>query len=153
MTFEEFEQEWDFAHQYQLRHMAYATGTAHYHHLPAMRSMFKTLLKRLIKKMLLKKIWDYWYLSSQSEIKLNSDLKKLRKPWADPVCKKNIMISHYLRALKITMVYWLSHSVLQALAIDDIALYHAFSRSKIWRKEQHSLWLKPCLLWNEPWNV
>lgn len=105
MASEEPGQEWDFARRYQLGHMAYAAGAAHYHHLPAMRSMFKTLLERLIKKMLLKEVWDYWYLSSQSGIKLDPDLKELRRPWADPVCKENIMVSHYLRALEVTMAY------------------------------------------------
>lgn len=85
-------QEWDTAYRYQLATMAYAAGAAHYHHLPAMRSMFKTLLSKLIAKMLRRDVWGYWYLTSQSGVKMDPDLKELRKPWADPVCKENIMV-------------------------------------------------------------
>jgi hypothetical protein len=86
-------QEWDTAYRYQLATMAYATGAAHYHHLPAMRSMFKDLLSKIISKMLRREVWGYWYLTSQSGVKLDPDLKELRKPWADPVCKENIMVN------------------------------------------------------------
>lgn len=87
-------QEWDTARRYQLGHMAYAVGAAHYHHLPVMREAFKSLLERVIKKMLHKEVWDYWYLSSQSGVKLDPDLKELRKPWVDPVCRENIMVRY-----------------------------------------------------------
>jgi hypothetical protein len=73
--------------------MTYATGAAHYHHLPAMRSLFKPLMRALIAKMLRREVWGYWYLTSQSGIRTDPDLKELRKPWADPVCKENIMVS------------------------------------------------------------
>lgn len=86
-------QEWDTAYRYQLATMTYAVGAAHYHHLPAMRSMLKTLFLKLIAKMLKKEVWGYWYLTSQSGIKIDPDLKELRKPWADPVRKENIMVN------------------------------------------------------------
>jgi hypothetical protein len=86
-------QEWDTARRYQLATMAYAAGAAHYHRLPAMRSMFKALLEKLIAKMLHREAWGYWYLTSQSGIRVDPDLKETRKPWADPVCKENIMVS------------------------------------------------------------
>jgi hypothetical protein len=73
--------------------MTYACGAAHYHRLPAMRSMFKKLILGLIHRMLRKEVWGYWYMLSQSGIKIDPDLKELRKPWADPVCKENIMVS------------------------------------------------------------
>lgn len=85
-------QEWETARRYQLATMAYAAGAAHYHRLPAMRFMFKALLQRLIAKMLHREVWGYWYLTSQSGIQTDPDLKELRKPWADPVCKENIMV-------------------------------------------------------------
>ncbi|KAJ4360046.1 uncharacterized protein N0V89_000605 [Didymosphaeria variabile] len=88
--------EWDTAYRYQIATMAYAAGAAHYHRLPAMRGMFKELLVKLIGKMLRREVWGYWYLTSQSGIRLNPDLKELRKPWADPVCKENIMYSGHL---------------------------------------------------------
>lgn len=89
-------QEWDTARRYQLATMAYAAGAAHYHRLPAMRSMFKALLEKLIAKMLHREVWGYWYLTSQSGIRVDPDLKETRKPWADPVCKENIMVNMFL---------------------------------------------------------
>lgn len=84
------------AYRYQLAIMAYAAGAAHYHRLPALRSVFKTLLKMLIDKMLRKEVWGYWYLTSQSGKLVNPSIKELRKPWADPNRKENIMYSGHL---------------------------------------------------------
>ena len=99
-------QEWDFARRYQLGHMTYAAGAAHYHHLPAMKAMFKVLFEKLIHKMLNKEVWDYWYLTSQSGKKMDPDLKELRKPWVDPVCKENIMVGILCRSIyKFTRTY------------------------------------------------
>ena len=53
--------------------------------------MFKNVFEKLIGKMMNKEVWDCWYLTSQSGKKMDPDLKELRKPWADPVCKENIM--------------------------------------------------------------
>ena len=86
-------QEWDTAYRYQISAMTYAAGAAYYHRLPAMRSMFKPLMRKLIHKMLRREVWGYWYLSSQSGIRIDPDLKELRKPWANPVCKENVMVS------------------------------------------------------------
>lgn len=54
--------------------------------------MFKALLKMLIDKMLRKEVWAYWYLTSQSGKAVNPSIKELRKPWADPNKKENIMV-------------------------------------------------------------
>ena len=85
-------QEWLDAYRYQLATMAYASGAAHYHRLPALRSVFQPLMKQLIHKMLRKEVWAYWYLTSQSGKLVNPDIKELRKPWADPNKKENIMV-------------------------------------------------------------
>lgn len=82
------------SYRYQLAFMAYAAGAAHYHCLPALRSVFRSLIQKLISKMLRLEVWGYWYLTSQSGPKLDPDLKELRKPWADPVCKENVMASN-----------------------------------------------------------
>ncbi|KAK7063673.1 Ldi domain-containing protein [Favolaschia claudopus] len=89
-------EEWFDSLRYQLATMAYAASVAHYHRLPALRSVFKSLLESLITKMLDKEVWGYWYLTSQSGILLDPDLKELRKPWADPVVTENIMYSGHL---------------------------------------------------------
>ena len=85
-------QEYDMAYRYQLAHMAYAIGAAHYHHMPAQRSALKSLFEKLIRKMMDRAVWEYWYMTSQSGIRVDPDLKELRKPWVDPVCKENIMV-------------------------------------------------------------
>ena len=85
-------QEHDTSYRYQLSAMSYAAGAAHYHHLPAMRSVFKPLLRKLISKMLRREVWGYWFMASQSGVGSDPDIKELRKPWADPVCKENIMV-------------------------------------------------------------
>lgn len=92
MGSEEPGQEWDTARRYQIATMSYAIGAAHYHRLPAMRSLLKPVFRNLIRKMLRRDVWDYWYLTSQSGIRLDPELKELRKPWADPVRKENIMV-------------------------------------------------------------
>ncbi|MCJ1237821.1 hypothetical protein MMC14_005808 [Varicellaria rhodocarpa] len=70
------------AYRYQLAVMTYATGAAHYHHLPAIRSI--------------REVWGYWYLTSQSGKLIDPDIKELRKPWADPIRRENIMYSGHL---------------------------------------------------------
>ncbi|KAJ7686847.1 hypothetical protein B0H17DRAFT_940077 [Mycena rosella] len=84
-------QEWLDSLRYQLSAMAYATGAAHYHRLPALLSVFKKLLEALIGKMMHKEVWSYWYLTSQSGRALDPDIQELRKPWSDPVVRENIM--------------------------------------------------------------
>ncbi|KAF6788484.1 hypothetical protein CSOJ01_14997 [Colletotrichum sojae] len=89
-------QEWIDAYRYQLATMAYAAGAAHYHRLPLLRSPFKKLMEGMIRKMLLRDVWGYWFLTSHGGVMLDPDLKELRKPWADPVVRENIMYSGHL---------------------------------------------------------
>ncbi|TEA15284.1 Linalool dehydratase/isomerase [Colletotrichum sidae] len=89
-------QEWLDAYRYQLATMAYAAGAAHYHRLPVLRSAFKALLEAIIHKMLLRDVWGYWFLTSHSGVLVDPDIKELRKPWADPVARENIMYSGHL---------------------------------------------------------
>ncbi|KAF9890590.1 hypothetical protein FE257_005721 [Aspergillus nanangensis] len=89
-------QEWLDAFRYQLATMAYATGAAHYHRLPQLRSVFQSLLAALIEKMLHRDVWGYWFLTSHSGKFVDPDIRELRKPWADPIVKENIMYSGHL---------------------------------------------------------
>lgn len=91
------------AYRYQLATMAYAAGLAHYHRLPSLRSVFRTLLEQLIHKMLRRDVWGYWYMTSQSGKFVDPDITELRKPWPDPVCRENIMYSGHL--LLMTSLY------------------------------------------------
>lgn len=90
-------QEWVDGYRYQLATMAYAAGAAHYHRLPALRSCFKKLLQDLISKMLRPEVWSYWFNTSHSGKFVDPDIKELRKPWADPIVRENIMVGpHFL---------------------------------------------------------
>ncbi|KAF7307526.1 Linalool dehydratase-isomerase [Mycena indigotica] len=89
-------QEWLDSLRYQLSGMVYAASVAHYHRLPALRSVFRQVIEALIEKMLYKDVWSYWYLTSQSGRLVDPDIQELRKPWPDPVVKENIMYSGHL---------------------------------------------------------
>lgn len=91
------------AYRYQLATMAYGTGAAHYHRLPALRSPLKSLMRRLIHKMLRREVWSYWFNTSLSGNRTDPDRTELRKPWADPVVRENIMYSGHL--LLMTSLY------------------------------------------------
>ena len=118
-------QEWDTARRYQIATMSYAAGAAHYHRLPAMRSMFKGLVERLIAKMLHREVWGYWYLTSQSGIRADPDLKEVRKPWADPVCKENIMVNSSLTQPRWPLVWLICGVVFWTSPAHGLALLHA----------------------------
>ena len=117
-------QEWDTARRYQLAHMTYAAGAAYYHHMPAMRLMFKQLFEKLINKMLNKEVWDYWYLTSQSGKRMDPDLKELRKPWVDAVCKENIMVDFFFHFMPWVVILRFV-IVFRPSAVHDLALHHA----------------------------
>ncbi|GAB1215296.1 hypothetical protein ATERTT37_004482 [Aspergillus terreus] len=91
------------AYRYQLAVMSYAASAAHYHRLPALRGTFKLLIRQLIHKMLRREVWGYWFNTSHSGVKTDPGLSELRKPWADPVVRENIMYSGHL--LLMTSLY------------------------------------------------
>ncbi|CVK85022.1 uncharacterized protein FMAN_01944 [Fusarium mangiferae] len=96
-------QEWLDAYRYQISSMAYGAGVAHYHRLPALRNVFKPLIRRLIHKMLRREVWGYWFNTSLAGNRTNPDRKVLRTPWADPIVRENIMYSGHL--LLMTSLY------------------------------------------------
>ncbi|KAK7063657.1 Ldi domain-containing protein [Favolaschia claudopus] len=102
-------QEYFDALRYQLGHMTYAMGAAHYHRLPALRSVFKSLFESLISRMLEKDVWTFWYNTSQSGKLSDPQIKELLKPRADPVLTENIMYSGHLFMM----------SALHAMLFDD----------------------------------
>lgn len=91
------------AYRYQLATMAYATSVAHYHRLPALRGPFRGMMQRIIHKMLRREVWQYWFNTSVGGTLLDPSLKELRKPWADPIVRENIMYSGHL--LLMTSLY------------------------------------------------
>lgn len=96
-------QEFNDAYRYQLATMAYAASVAHFHRVPALRSVYKSLLRRIIHKMLCREVWGYWFLTSHSGSRTEPDRTEFRKPWADPVVRENIMYSGHL--LLMTSLY------------------------------------------------
>ncbi|KIL87247.1 hypothetical protein FAVG1_09805 [Fusarium avenaceum] len=96
-------QEWLDTYRYQISCMAYGASVAHYHRLPALRSVFKPLVRRLIHKMLRREVWGYWFNTSLAGNRTNPDRKVLRTPWADPIVRENIMYSGHL--LLMTSLY------------------------------------------------
>lgn len=117
-------QEWLDSYRYQLAIMAYASGATHFHRLPALRSVFKPLIHKLIMKMFRREVWSYWYLTSQSGSLVDPNLKELRKPWADPVCKENIMVRSYTFFNKVNDEV-LRIAVLRTPAFNDISIFYA----------------------------
>lgn len=91
------------AYRYQLATMCYAAGLAHYHRMPLLRTVFKSLMRSLIHKMLRREVWGYWFNTSHSGPFVDPSLTELRKPWADPVVRENIMYSGHL--LLMTSLY------------------------------------------------
>ena len=116
-------QEWVDGYRYQLATMAYATGAAHYHRLPALRSVSRTLLEKLIAKMLRKEVWGYWFLTSHGGTKTDPSLTELRRPWSDPIKKENIMVS---RSSGISCPKWLTNwkLVLRPSPDDGVSVFH-----------------------------
>lgn len=87
------------AYRYQLAHIVYALGLAHYHRLPAAPCVFKNAMAAAIRKMLRRDVWGYWREASQSGPKIDPGITELRAPWSNPVAKENIMYSGHLHAM------------------------------------------------------
>lgn len=85
--------------RYQISHMFYALGLAHYHRLPAAPAVFKDVMISGMRKMLRREVWGYWRESSRSGPKVDPGITQLREPWGDPVIKENIMYSGQLHAM------------------------------------------------------
>lgn len=100
-------QEWLDAYRYQIATMGYAAGAAHFHRLPALRSIFQSLLDSLIHKLLRREVWGYWFLTSHSGKFVDPDIKELRQPWADPIVKENIMVGNFHSLCSISLLRFL----------------------------------------------
>jgi hypothetical protein len=91
------------AYRYQLATMAYATAATHFHHHNALRGVYKPLMRSIIHKMLDRQVWGYWFSTSLGGVACDPSLTELRKPWADPIARENIMYSGHL--LLMTSLY------------------------------------------------
>ncbi|KAL2839255.1 hypothetical protein BJY01DRAFT_250568 [Aspergillus pseudoustus] len=127
-------QEWLDAYRYQLATMAYAAGATHYHRMPALRSVFKSLLEKLIAKMLRREVWGYWFLTSHSGKFVDPDLEQLRQPWADPIGRENVMV------------------LLRSSPAHGVTVCNAIQRRQVQRRKRAVLQLKPRVLGHGPGN-
>lgn len=110
------------AYRYQLATMVYATAATLYHRQDALRGVYKPLIRRLIHKMLRREVWGYWFTTSLGGKTTDPSLTELRKPWADPIVRENIMYSGHL--LLMTSLY--------AMLFDDDEFEHDESLSFHW---------------------
>ncbi len=85
--------------RYQIAHMYYALGLAHFNRLPAAPAVFKNTHLKLMSKMQRNEVWDYWYSISRCGPHFDPSVTKLREPWADPVIKENIMYGGHVTAM------------------------------------------------------
>ena len=108
--------------RYQLATMVYAVASTHFHRQNALRGVYKPLIRLLIHKMLRREVWSYWFNTSHGGITTDPSWTELRKPWADPVVRENIMYSGHL--LLMTSLY--------AMLFDDDEFEHEDSLSFTW---------------------
>jgi hypothetical protein len=83
-------------YQYQLSSMAHSLGTAHLNRMPHAPGFFRTDMDRVVRKMLLPEVWQYWFTMSQGDPRNDPSLKEPLKPLWDPVARDNIMYSGHL---------------------------------------------------------
>lgn len=79
-------------------------------------------MQRLIHKMLRREVWGYWFLTSHSGKFVDPDIQELRKPWADPVKKENIMV----RCVVWVNPFILTCAVFWTFIAHGVALHYAF---------------------------
>jgi hypothetical protein len=60
-------------------------------------------MRSIIHKMLDRQVWGYWFSTSLGGVACDPSLTELRKPWADPIVRENIMYSGHL--LLMTSLY------------------------------------------------
>ena len=86
-------------YRFQLSYMAYALALAHVHRLPNAPGVFKPVFERLIEKLLMPEVWQYWRDVSRGGAVFNAHLAdKYQEEW-NPVGRDNIMYSAYVQSL------------------------------------------------------
>lgn len=83
-------------YQYQLSGMAHTMAQAHYHRMPNAPGFFRADMDRVVQKMLLPEVWQYWFSVSQGSPLFNPGQAEPRKPFWDPIVKENIFYSGHL---------------------------------------------------------
>jgi hypothetical protein len=94
--FEAMNQENLTAYRYQIAFSAYFLALEQYHKLPAWSEVLQPAMDRLIRKLLLKPVWQYWAKTSRGVPTLEPDMSRPYPESHDPVGEKNIMYSGHL---------------------------------------------------------
>ncbi|MEJ5979181.1 hypothetical protein WG901_21185 [Novosphingobium sp. PS1R-30] len=92
-------------YQYQLSGMAHGLAQAHFHRMPAAPGFFRTDMDRVVRKMLLPEVWQFWFSVSQGSPFFNPDQKEPRKPSWDPIARENIFYSGHLNHVAALYAY------------------------------------------------
>jgi len=84
------------SYRYSIAFTTYMLALQQYHKLPAWREYIKPRMDRLIQKMLLKQVWQYWAVRSKGVDFIEPLLNTPYPEEHDPVGHKNIMYSGHL---------------------------------------------------------
>ena len=84
------------ASRYTVAFSSYFLALEQYHKFPAWREAIQPAFDNLIKRMLNKKIWGYWYNESKGITKFEPNMDRPYIQTADPVGNANIMYSGHL---------------------------------------------------------
>jgi hypothetical protein len=84
------------ASRYTLAFTTYFLAAEQYHKLPALEGTIKPAMDRVIQKMFLKPIWEYWSHDSAGVPKFEPLMNQPYAPFSDPIAYKNIMYSGHV---------------------------------------------------------
>lgn len=84
------------SYRYSIAFTTYMMALEQYHKLPAWREYIKPRMDRLIQKMLMKQVWQFWAVRSKGVDFLEPLLNTPYPEERDPVVNKNIMYSGHL---------------------------------------------------------
>jgi hypothetical protein len=84
------------ASRYTLAFTTYFLAAEQYHKLPAWDEAIKPAFDRVIQKMFLKPVWEYWSHDSAGVTKFEPLMNQPYAPFSDPVAYRNIMYSGHV---------------------------------------------------------
>ncbi len=84
------------ASRYTLAFSTYFLAAEQYHKLPALEGIIQPAFDRVIQKMFLKPVWEYWSHDSAGVPKFEPLMNQPYAPFADPIAYRNIMYSGHV---------------------------------------------------------
>lgn len=91
-------------YRFQLAYMTYALALTHVHRLPNAPGAFRSTFERLMAKILLPEVWEYWHDVGRGGSVYNAHLGPLPEDW-DPMARDNIMYSAYVQSMALLHHY------------------------------------------------